>query len=202
MKCSACSKTVRPVVALDIDGTLGDYHNHFLQFARNWLPSPVLSTDFSNNLGLDLHTYRQVKLAYRQGGMKRTMPMFSYADELTALLRDCGVEIWVTTTRPYNRLDNIDPDTQEWLRRNNIQWDYVLYDPDKYEELAKLVDVERVVAVLEDLPEQGERAARLFGRGAVLMRHNGWTGTTGYTSLREAGYDIQKKIGEWYALHG
>lgn len=72
-----------PVVALDIDGTLGDYHGHFIRFAEQYigrkLPDPYEITN-----GIPLHkylhiskaTYRQVKLAYRQGGMKRSMPVY------------------------------------------------------------------------------------------------------------------------------
>ena len=37
MKCSSCSAPVAPVVAIDIDGTLGDYHQHFIEFAEQWL---------------------------------------------------------------------------------------------------------------------------------------------------------------------
>lgn len=200
MRCTECSKVVKPVVALDIDGTLGDYHGHFLAFARGWLPAPYLPTDdFSENCGLDIETWRKVKLAYRQGGMKRTMRAYPYASELTQMIREEGAEIWITTTRPYNRLDNIDPDTQEWLRRNGVLWDHVIYDPDKYEQLAQLVDPDRVVAVLEDLPAQCDRAAKLFGQRAVLLRNNGYTSQylPGVRNLQDAAKEIYTRIGEW-----
>lgn len=157
-----------PVVALDIDGTLGDYHGHFLRFAEGWIGRPMPDpTDI--NPGLPLHrfmrvsksTYRACKLAYRQGGLKRSMPCYSGARELTVSLRKLGAQVWICTTRPYLRLDNIDPDTRHWLRRNGIQFDAVIWGEHKYRELKKRVGVERIVGVLEDLPELCEQADTL-----------------------------------------
>lgn len=149
----------RPVVALDIDGTLGDYHAHFLRFAEGWFGRPM-PDPADINPGMPLHkfmaaskaTYRQCKLAYRQGGLKRSMPVYPGARELSVGIRKAGAEVWICTTRPYLRLDNIDPDTRTWLRRAGIQYDGVLWGENKYRDLAKIVGPARVVTVLEDLP--------------------------------------------------
>lgn len=154
----------RPLVALDIDGTLGDYHGHFLRFAEGWLgramPDPAkINPGFPlwEFMEVDRTTYRAIKLAYRQGGLKRSMPAYPHAAELTAAIRDTGAEVWICTTRPYQRHDSIDPDTQEWLRRNEIIWDSLLYDYvgrkySKYEELARQAG-RRVAMIVDDLPE-------------------------------------------------
>lgn len=166
----------KPVVALDIDGTLGDYHGHFLRFAEGWYGRPMPSPE-EMNPGLPLHrfmrthkkTYRECKLAYRQGGMKRTMPCYSGASELTRAIRKAGAEVWICTTRPYLRLDNIDPDTREWLRRNRIQYDAVIYGEDKYRELRRQVGPDRTVSVVDDLPEMAIAADR-FTNANVYLR--------------------------------
>lgn len=155
----------KPVVALDIDGNLGDYHSHFLWFATHWfgrkMPQP---SDINPGLPLWQHMkveqreYRDCKLAYRQGGLKRFMPAYEGASDLTKSIMQMGAEVWICTTRPYLRLDNIDPDTREWLRRNNIEYDAVLFGEDKYEELARQVGINRVVAVADDLVEQINKA--------------------------------------------
>lgn len=157
-------------MAIDIDGTLGDYHGHFLHFAEGWygrkMPSPK-----DINPGLPLHkfmrtgksTYRQCKLAYRQGGLKRSMPCYEGASELTRTIRKAGAELWICTTRPYLRLDNIDPDTRHWLRRNGIQYDAVIYGERKYRDLVRNVGANRVVAVMDDLPEMCEQAIAALG---------------------------------------
>lgn len=166
--CSECSRVVRPVVALDIDETLGLYHEHFRRFASGYVGRELPegydgSEPFWSYLGLELFKYRQVKLAYRQGGMKRSMPVREGARELVSKAHELGAEIWITTTRPYLRLDNIDPDTQEWIARNGLRYDHMLYDEDKYLQLASLVDPDRVVFVLDDLREQVEAATSVFG---------------------------------------
>jgi hypothetical protein len=159
---------MKPVIALDIDGTLGDYHLHFLQFAEQWygreMPSPG-----DINPGMPLHkfmrtsksTYRECKLAYRQGGLERSMPVYSGAADLTRAIRRSGAEIWLCTTRPYLKMDTQSPNTIHWLRRNKIQYDHMLSGPHKYRDLVKSVGAERVVMVLDDLPKMFEQAKNL-----------------------------------------
>lgn len=177
----------KPIVALDIDGTLGDYHNNFLSFADRYFgrsftfdlgakPNPGLP--LWEWMGISHRDYRDAKLAYRQGGWKRWMPVYSGAAELTEEIRAAGAEVWLCTTRPYLRLDNVDPDTREWLSRNRIKYDALLFNPaheedgTKYDELGRQVGP-RVAAVVDDLPEMVDAAyeANLFKfpmRGPVL----------------------------------
>lgn len=158
----------KPVVALDIDGTLSDYHGWFTRFAELWtgrtMPDPTLNTDgvpLYKWLGMSKANYRQCKLAYRQGGMKRSMPCYKGSSELTREIRKAGCEVWICTTRPYLRLDNIDPDTRHWLRRNRIQYDGVIFGDHKYRELVRLVGAEQVLLVVDDLPPMCEQALSL-----------------------------------------
>jgi hypothetical protein len=157
----------KPVVALDIDGTLGDYHKHFLWFATHWFgrefPAPEkaeFGVRLSTFMGVTHREYRDCKLAYRQGGLKRFMPAYPFASGLTSGLRRDGAQIWLCTTRPYLRLDNIDPDTREWLRRNRIEYDAVIFpgldeeEGTKYRDLVEQVGLDRIVGICDDLPEQ------------------------------------------------
>lgn len=210
MKCTDCGVTIRPVVALDLDGTLGNYHLHFVEFAEGYVGHPLprmwegKPADWEEYLGLDRATYREIKLAFRQGGMKRTMPVYPGAADLANFVGG-RAEVWITTTRPYNRLDSVDPDTREWLHRNHIWYDHLLYDDDKYGRLAELVDPARVVAVLDDLPEQCDRAIELFGVGSVLMRyntHNRYDQHNGVASLFSAASKIEQYIEEWEKRNG
>lgn len=164
----------KPVVALDIDGTLGDYHGHFLRFAEGWFGMPFPKPEDLNPglplwqfMGVGLSDYRQCKLAYRQGGLKRSMPCYPGGQWLTNRIRNLGAEVWICTTRPYLRLDNIDPDTREWLRRNNIGYDAVLFDRiddkgSKYTELQEQAG-DRVAAIVDDLPEMLNKASEAWG---------------------------------------
>lgn len=162
----------KPVVSLDIDGTLGDYHRNWFNFAQAYwdrlFPNPLINNPgkpLHEFMGVPLHEYRDAKLAYRQGGWKRWMPVYPGADELTRIIREeLGAEVWLCTTRPYLRLDNVDPDTREWLRRSGIQYDAILFDPlaegTKYDELLRQAGG-RIASVVDDLPEMIQAAEYL-----------------------------------------
>lgn len=215
MKCTACNSVVKPVVAIDIDGTLGDFHRHQLEFACAYWDRSQLDTFYaerydgserfreymSRTFGVSVEEFRAMKLAYRQGGMKRTMPCFLDSHDLTRSLRQAGAEVWLTTTRPYNRLDSVDPDTREWLRRNDIEFDHLLYGDDKYEKLAEYVGPERVVAVLDDEWDQVMTAVGLFGPAVPVLRLNGWnaahSGKNAVTNLAEFRHWAEVAIATW-----
>jgi len=176
------SRGDKPVVGLDIDGTLGNYHAHFLWFATHWFgrefPDPREVNPgirLSTFMGIPHREYRECKLAYRQGGIKRFMPAYPFASELTRKIQKADALVWICTSRPYLRLDNIDPDTREWLRRNDIRYDAVIWegieddDPSKYADLVDQVGVNRVVAAVEDLPEQINDAHRQGIRQVYMM---------------------------------
>jgi phosphoglycolate phosphatase-like HAD superfamily hydrolase len=166
----------RPVFGLDIDGTLGDYHTHFLRFATDYLGRYVgfgcddpagckgchsySGGSLAAYMGVSKSTYRQVKLAYRRGGLKRSMPVYEGARALTYDLRKRGAVVVICTTRPYLQLENIEPDTREFLRRNGIQHDAIISGENKYLHLKAIYGKEDVVAVLDDLPEMIAQAQR------------------------------------------
>lgn len=175
MRCTECGNLVSPVVAIDIDGTLAEYHDHLHMFMTyyfgrrlpmGWQGEP---DEWQDYLGISTAEYREAKLAFRQGGFKRWMPIRRGAEELCDAARRLGAEIWITTTRPWMRLDSVDPDTREWLRRNRIQFDHLLYDDHKYRVLADLVGRERVVFVLDDLAEMYDESVEVMNPGVTFL---------------------------------
>lgn len=218
MKCTQCSAPVRPVVAVDIDGTLGDYHGHLTEFIADYYGKSVPSWDdrykgdetmrdwACRTFGIGAADYRGCKLAYRQGGGKRTMPVYSGAAGLCATVVEAGAELWLTTTRPYLRLDSTDPDTRHWLERHSIPFHHLLYDDDKYRQLAQIVDRDRVVAVLDDLPDLLLQAGAVFGHGVPLMRMNPYNDRAKWgghmtPSLHAAERSILERVRRWKETH-
>jgi hypothetical protein len=108
-------------------------------------------------------------------------------------------ELWITTTRPYLSLDNIVPDTVEWLRRHEIVYDGMLFDELKYKQFAERVDPERVVLVLDDLREMCEAAEELFpGRAVqVASRFNAADRFTVSSTLDACAEIIVGRIEDW-----
>src|SRR5258708_2234575 len=152
MRCTDCSREVRPVVALDLDGTLLDYHRHLLCFADDYLYTYHMAEPEKNPMydgtepfrdwfcrlyGVDVRTFRDIKLAYRSGGMKRTARSFAGAQELVRNVRQVE-EVYLTTTRPYMRLDNIEPDTRFWHEKHEYGFDELLRGESKYNPTTKV----------------------------------------------------------------
>lgn len=153
----------RPVVGLDIDGTMAKYHEHFWRMACMYtgkdLPNPVDykgDVSFAKFLGMSKSTYRRIKLAYRQGGWKRSMPPYEGIADMSRMLRKRGAVVAICTTRPFLQLDVIDPDTRHWLKRQGVQYDTLISGEHKYRDLVRTFGRDRIVAVFEDLPEQAQ----------------------------------------------
>lgn len=205
-----------PVIGLDIDGTSGDYHAHFTRFAEGWtgrlLPDPKQYTGgvpFHEHLGIGRLTYNKIKLAYRQGGLKRSMPPYEGIGDFTRYVRGEGVQVWICTTRPYLNLSNIDPDTRHWVtKRAKMQYDGLLYGPHKYRDLVKQVGRERVVAVFDDLPRFIEQALSL-GLTAIMREqpyNKCWAPTSSGSwavarSVEDMLFDFEEALTGWKKEH-
>ncbi|QNO12871.1 phosphatase [Streptomyces phage Lizz] len=177
-----------PLVALDLDGTLGDYHRHFERFAQMWTGreivwDPEIVGPFYRQLGMSRAVYRQCKLAYRMGGMKRSIPVFDGAADMVRAIRGAGVGVAACTTRPYLAMSTIDLDTQHWLKRNGIKVDHILYGEHKYRDLVKSVGRDRVVCALDDDLSQLSVAEKL-GITPILRRN-------------EANKGYEQELGRW-----
>ena len=105
--CTECGREIKPIVAVDIDGTLAEYHLTLQRFACDYwdIPQPVATWgglgNFEDHLGITQAQYREAKLAYRQGGYKRMAPAYPFAIQFMNWLNQLDVELWITTTRPW-----------------------------------------------------------------------------------------------------
>jgi hypothetical protein len=193
----------RPIIALDIDGTLGFYHAHFMRFACDYwaIRHPRESwhgdVPYHKWIGLSKPKYREAKLAYRRGGLKRTMPIMNpFEASFVRTLRGKGAEVWYCTTRPYLSMENIEKDTLFWLRRNGFQHDGLIFGEHKYRNLRDVVGAQNVIGGLDDLPEmvfQGQAC----GMPIALAKRE-----YNECDLWGSGfYDVQDACGrEWFRL--
>lgn len=147
---------------LDIDGTIGRYHDHFAWFASMYFGKEIRdgydgSVSFAKWMGVSKTRYREAKLAYRRSGLKRDMPAYTDAPALSRALRSRGAEVIICTTRPFLALEVVEDDTRIWLRRNRIQYDGLINGERKYAQLARQYG-HRVFGIMDDLPEMVQQA--------------------------------------------
>ena len=130
--------------------------------------------------------------------MKRCLPAFDGVGSMVTAIRHQDVQVWICTTRPWNRLDNIDPDTTFWIERNIGRVDGVIYGEEKYEDLIDIVGEGRIVGVVDDLPENVLRAQDL-GLRAILAHgeHNRRSPLSRVPGI----YDMGMWIGDKIARH-
>lgn len=198
------SEVPRPIFGIDIDGTLGQYHRHFTNFAAAYLgrslpdPEEFGGGSFATHLGLSKSTYRKIKLAYRRGGAKRSMPPYPGASELTRSLRSRGAIVVLCTTRPYLSLEGVDEDTRHWAKRNEVQHDFIIWGESKYRDLNRFGD--RVVSVVDDEPSMLQQAMALgIKTNKVARRYNQTTIVNGYkcTYLSDVQMAMERQLNEW-----
>lgn len=203
----------RPIFGIDIDGTLGLYHEHYHQFAEAWTgkslphPSGFEGVSFAGYLGLSKTTYRKIKLAYRRGGAKRSMPVVPGASELTSSLRKRGAIVVLCTTRPYLSLEGVDEDTRHWAKRNQVQYDFIIWGERKYFDLSRFGP--RVVSILDDEPallkqamEAGLVANRINRPYNRFMLDRDRRPVNGFacTTLSDAKMGMHEQLDEWEAF--
>lgn len=130
------------------------------------------------------------------------MPAYPGAGLLTASLRKRGAVVVICTTRPYLQLDNLEPDTREFLRRNTIPYDSILSGEHKYRHLKAIHDG-HVVSVLEDLPEMC-RQAEMLKMPWVMPSHpyNDFADQIGFlgcyvSDLEMAAEVLHARLDEW-----
>ena len=160
-----------PVVAVDIDGVLNEYPAEFCEWLVRTAPEfegrgdvPHLSTA-KDELGP--RRYLELKDAYRESGEKRNQRVRAGAKELLDGLRSNGFSVVLLSKRPYWRFYRIFADTLEWLERNGLFADAVVFHPEKHRQI--LESFPNLVAMIEDDPKV---AAEVRGAGyeVILVR--------------------------------
>lgn len=137
------------IVGIDIDGVLGDYHPWFLKFADD-IFGFKFDTIESLKEKLGTEQYETVKSMYRQSGRKAYMPVKEGAVELTKKLKEKGYQIIILTARPYKKYSRIYPDTLEFLKKNDIQFDAIIWDRKKHVKIIK--EFPNLEFMIEDTP--------------------------------------------------
>ena len=118
------------VVIIDIDGVLSNYPTCFY----DWLATDGFGNTYQAQTyyeSLALKDRLGLKKKYRQSGVKANLPVLAGAREMLNILRVEGLKIVLLTNRPYAEHYRIYPDTLEWLYKNDLKYDAILWARDK-----------------------------------------------------------------------
>jgi len=183
------------IVGVDIDGVLADYPRSFLEYINQ-----ELNTDFDSDNIVKYNIYEQfgistelgmkLKDRYRQSGQKRFIPVVDGAKEMLADLREQGYKIVLLTARPYQKYNRIFSDTMEWLEKNDLVYDAIIFDEDKEERLLKEFGNNRVDFFIEDVASNANAISTLGAKCLLVDKPYNqdsklFTGVTRVGSIKE-----------------
>lgn len=166
------------VAALDLDGVLAAYPEHWLSFLARTVGTcdPPLGSvldvrKFSLVTGVERiprEQYTKLKHTYRSEGFEAEVPALPGAVEFAQQLKALGYLIVIITARPAERYKRLYSDTIRWLMENKIPYDAVMFDTNKEDRIIK--DLPVVDFVLDDDPTNVERLSKAGIRAFLFDR--------------------------------
>lgn len=168
-------------VIVDIDGVLAEYPEGFYEWIQGDSCSLVdLGFDGNDPKAIALHeigkryksspilTRERIKSRYRQSGAKANLRVIPGAKDFLDLIRAQGrIKIVLMTNRPYHKYYRIYPDTLEWLKKNDLPYDAILWASDKG--LTALENFNNIVWAVDD---QDDNIARFEEAGIDTIKVN------------------------------
>ena len=144
------SNLAETVIAVDLDGVLAEYPDHFV----NWVYEAKLTKSEKRQYDRDLHfgepmtvlplhwlknhlsfnRYRALKSEYRKGGYELMMPPTYGAKSFIEWAKGIATVV-VITARPTEEYINCVTDTYDWLEKNGLRVDHVLFSANKHVEV-------------------------------------------------------------------
>jgi len=145
----------RKVVGVDIDGVLAAYPEHFLDFINREVGTDLKVEDLTEYnvyeaLELPYDMTKRLKAKFRETGEKRHIPVLDGAKEFLESLKNNDYKIVLLSARPYKKYKRIFADTQEWLEKNELIHDAILWDEDKCNRLIREFGHDNVEFFVED----------------------------------------------------
>ena len=124
------------VCAIDLDGVLGEYPDHWLSFINLKLGTEYETLEDAK-VDVDTLKYAQIKSEYRQTGKKKYIKPMPGAQEFLMDLKKAGYKIVILTARPYKKYFRIFADTLSWLNEIELMYDAIMFDEQKNMKILK-----------------------------------------------------------------
>ena len=137
------------IVFVDIDGVLASWPKTYINFVNKKFNTNYNTLkNIENNLDKrELYTTKQ---EYRLSGIKSNMDVLEGAHLFLEKLKQFGYYIILLTARPYKKIFRIYSDTLEWLKKNNLYFDAILWDEEKEKYIIEHFNIDNVVFCIDD----------------------------------------------------
>ena len=152
-------------VCVDIDGVLCDSHGTWIKFlcTEGILTQPdnidYYSLDFSDYLPDEKRGfYSSLKSRYRESGIKKEAILYPSAQDCLRQLSQ-KYQVVLVSARPIEKHRRIYADTIEWLKKNDLYYDAIMFESDKRKWV--LDNLNKVAFCVEDDPSQAQRLANV-----------------------------------------
>lgn len=127
----------KKICYLDLDGVLNNYPKCWLNFLWENYPDRKFIREYINDLNKIKHqipyqVYKDLKWEYRESGYKENIPADTNAEMLCAKLNSMGFHICIITSRPIKEHPSLFKQTVNWLNKNHIYYDDLIFDEDKH----------------------------------------------------------------------
>jgi len=149
------------VLFVDLDGTIADWREGFLEWIPLLQPDPLTSLSLDIDMGLPYSEYKQLKDDFEWQGGYANLPPFQDAIELLQTWQNSSVQPYVVvcTARPVD-IARVYYDTFSWLDTYRLTVHEIHMVGDERVQLAmEMKDRGNTVIMLEDNPHLAMRAA-------------------------------------------
>lgn len=159
------------IAAVDLDGVLAQYPEHWLEYLNKSTSIDVALKDFSLVYGttsISRSLYSSLKDRYRRSGQELRVTPMPGAKEFLETLRNRGYTIVILSARPTSRYKRLYGDSIYWLRMHALAYNHIVWDQMKEERIIKELPI--VEFVVEDDPQNAERLAAAEIKVFLLSR--------------------------------
>lgn len=124
------------VCVFDIDGVLNYYPKTWVDFVNASLCKDFKTLSEVKN-SLSYSEYKKLKEEYRTSGVKENLCVKKEAKEVINKLRDEGFKIIIISARPVIKYSSLYKQTTNWLEKNGIEYDNLIFSERKQFEVIK-----------------------------------------------------------------
>ena len=158
-------KKKEKICVFDIDDTLSHSTKFWIDFVNKKAGTNFKSlTQMKNNLSYNY--YRNIKHEFRTSGIKVHIPVRKEAKKVLYELLKLEYTIIMMTARPFDIYKKLFKTTTEWLRRNELPYDGIIWGHNKHVKI--MSEVENIQFIVEDHAYVANNCAK-FGVRTYLM---------------------------------